>query len=466
MMSLDNHQAALNEFIRIIEQQPALQPLARSQVMQGLNIFQNLALSYALHRVERAHQESYLSTALNRSSILALAEDRQYLPTRPAPSQGTATIINNSAETVGLPAGLALLSEQQLHYQLVEGIKIPANSRATVAITQLKQQQLTFTIEEEKPFIELLLETALSTTIHQLQVWVDEGEGPQEWQQARLFRNTDGDSLAYDEFYTHTDQVGIRLGNGIFGKIPARNATVTIALQLTEGQTTLMPSQPLFPLQSGIASDIEITTANVIEGGRPGESIEAIRRNALYYPLYNENKVWDDDYVFFIKRNHPSVLWCNVWGEQEAETMHGTPNVDFINKIFICVYAPDDEAIGDKILASLQAVPQLNRRYELVKRNDVGFAVNIKGTLHRSVVLSEARQKIQQLLIQHYDKHSPLKREKAQVRDFYRLMNNLGIFDQHADIAISIDGPAEPKNLSEMLFIDIEKTMAQLTLTY
>lgn len=465
-MSLDNQQVAQAEFIRIIEQQPALQPLARSQVMQGLNIFQNLALSYALHRVERAHQESYLSTALNRSSILALAEDRQYLPTRPTPSTGSIQITNNSAETIGLPVGLALLSEQQLHYQLTDSVQVPANSTATANITQLKQQQLTFTIDEEKPFIELLLDTTLSATLHQLNVWVNEGQGPQEWQLARLFRNTDGDSLVYDELYTHTDQIGIRLGNGIFGKIPERDATVTIELQLTDGQTTLMPHQPLFPLQSGITSDIEITTHDVIEGGRPGESIEAIRRNALYYPLYNENKVWDDDYVFFIKRNHPNVLWCHVWGEQEAEAMHGSPSVDFINKIFICAYAPDDKDVGNKILASLTAVPQLNRRYEVVTRKDVTFAVNIKGTLHRSVVLSEAKQQIQQVLTQYYDKNAPQKREKAQVRDFYRLMNNLGIFDQNADIEISIDGPAKPKNLTEMLFIDIEQTMSQLLLNY
>lgn len=45
-------------------------------------------------------------------------------------------------------------------------------------------------------------------------------------------------------------------------------------------------------------------------------------------------------------------------------------------------------------------------------------------------------------------------------------MNNLGVFDQDADITISIDGPAEPKNLTEMMFINIDKTLEKLILRY
>ena len=88
MSNLDNKAEARASFTDIIRKKPVLEPLADSQVMQGVNTFQNLALEYALHKLERARQEGYLSTAYNRSSILALAEDRQYSPRKAAPSRG------------------------------------------------------------------------------------------------------------------------------------------------------------------------------------------------------------------------------------------------------------------------------------------------------------------------------------------------------------------------------------------
>ena len=89
-------------------------------------------------------------------------------------------------------------------------------------------------------------------------------------------------------------------------------------------------------------------TANTISGGADQESTEEIRRNSLYYMLYNEEVVWNGDYEFYIRRKHPDINWLNVWGEQEMEAMQGAPNPDYINKIFFTAYAPGNSDINNR----------------------------------------------------------------------------------------------------------------------
>ena len=157
-------------------------------------------------------------------------------------------------------------------------------------------------------------------------VFVDENRSGQFvlWEKSVQFRNTTGKSQVYDEFYSHTDQSGIRFGNGIYGKIPATNARIRVDVKLTLGNSELMPDQRLYPAGDNIDfTGLTLTTSETIGGGFPGESQEEIRGNAKYYALYDESIVWNDDYRFFILRQHPGVIWCKIWGEQEQEAMEG-----------------------------------------------------------------------------------------------------------------------------------------------
>ncbi|MFA0124670.1 lipopolysaccharide biosynthesis protein BplA, partial [Vibrio sp. 10N.261.48.A2] len=194
-------------------------------------------------------------------------------------------------------------------------------------------------------------------SLHKFRVFIDMGDGYEEWQPTSRFRNARADKV-FDEFYSHTDQVGIRFGNNIFGLIPSKDAKIKVELWLTEGDTKLMPSQPLTPVDDN-AEEIEFETASVFTGGAAREETDELRRNALYYPLYDDNHVWDDDYLFFIKQHFPEVIWGNVWGEAEQEKMDGELKMENVNKIFLCVYAPDNANIGNEIEAYMKEhIPQ------------------------------------------------------------------------------------------------------------
>lgn len=470
MSNLDFPAGSYEEFIEILKTKPSLAPLVDGQVMEGLNIFQNLALEYGLSRIERARQEGYLSTSLNRSSILALSEDRLYVPRKATPSNGPLKIENKSGKVMGIPANTQLVTSSQVYYMTGDAVEIPANGEAYVTIRQLKPESISFDVPEEVPFLEFLLDRQLSKNIAELNVFVDMGLGFVEWQQAVMFRNTNEQSRVFDEFYSHTDQVGIRFGNGIYGVMPPHGSTVRVDVMLTEGFTELMPNQKMLPVIADFNS-LEFTTAGTVSGGADQEDAEEIRRNAKYYSLYDEEVVWNGDYRFFILRKHPGINWLAVWGEQEMEEMEGAPDPAYINKIFFTAYSPDEPDINDKILESLEQLPPLNRRYEPILRVDHAFVVEIAGTLTGSVPMEDATQQIEATLDLYYGKDSSGpegagRREQVQIRELYSLMNGLGIFSDEDDIEIEVVGNSKPENLKQMLFVDLEESIKRLDLSY
>ncbi|SKA52968.1 lipopolysaccharide biosynthesis protein BplA [Photobacterium toruni] len=466
-MDYQNKQAARASFTDILKTKPSLEPLADSQVMQGVNIFQGLALEFALNKLERARQEGYSSTALNRGSILALAEGKQYIPRKPLPSRGPISIENKSEYPSGLPAHYPLISENQVHYMLVDAVAIDSHTTKITDVIQVEKLSLYFTIEQEKPFIEFLFGREISRQTHQFNVFVDQGDGYyKEWVIAPRFRNVNGRDAVFDEFYSHTDQIGIRFGNNIFGLIPKANSKVKVDLWLTKADIKLMPKQPLTPLYPENADDkLEFVTIGGIIGGTEAESTEEIKVNSLYYELYDDNHVFDDDYSFFIKRHYPGVLWCKVWGESEQEEMEGRMDEQWVNRVFVALYSPTDPNIAQKVEKTLKTViPQLNRRYSLMPPEEVSFIAKIEGKIKRDIMLSDARKAIIKVLSDNYHKNSVNRKEKALKRDLYRSMNNLNIFASEDDIYIELVGTTEPQNLKQMVSIDFDASLAFLNL--
>lgn len=160
--------------------------------------------------MERARQEAFIATALNRSSLLAHGEDREYLPRKPTPSRGRVRITNSGDASVTLLRGRELVSDTQLPFTVEESVIIPPHESATVGVVQRGKTTLLHTIDQEKPFYEILFGRDISHTIMSMGVAVDEGSGFEKWTYERLFENAYADSCVFDEFYHVTDQIGIR----------------------------------------------------------------------------------------------------------------------------------------------------------------------------------------------------------------------------------------------------------------
>ncbi len=458
---------ALQKFKDILTGMADWAILKGSQFMEHLSVFQSWALRSALWEVERAKQEFFASTALNRSSLLAHVEDREYLPRKAEPSSGTVTIKNNGAYAVSLPVHHPFISDLQVDYLAGQACEIAPGASVEVEFLQLKRHEIPFTVSEEKPFYEVLVDRDLTPKVNSIEVWLDAGEGPEEWAYSRLLQNSWPDSKVFDERYSHLDQIAICFGNGNFGMIPPLGATGKLVLWLTDGNTILLPGQPMHLVGELLDAarqqvNLSVLTATAITGGRDAESTAELKSNLHYWPIYNERLVWQEDYLYFIRRRYPDIVWIKVWGEQEAEAVYGA-RLSHINKIFVSAYSPYDPEVGAKVMDSLRSVPLLNRKFEWLDPIFSAFQLTVSGKVARSRIITDVVQDIRKKLTLNYGKDSRERLPEIYIKDFYRTVNETGHFgEREAYFEISHSGKTEATDLQEMIYLDLDNTVIEL----
>lgn len=451
---------AITKFKEILAEKSSWKILAKSQFINHLAVFMSWCLRSALWAVERARQEFFLSTALNDSTVLSFVEDREYIPRRRTYSSGTGTITNEGTSSVTLPIYTAFKSETEVDYVTAAPLVIAAGETASVEFRQMSQEIIETEVAERQSFLEILIDKDITAQINSIAVYVDEtGEdGYAEWEYRRLFQNSDVDEKIYDVFYTHNGQTGIRFGNEYIGTILSLGAKVKIELWLTDGDTTLAEGQSLFPVGEildslGAAASLTVVTTSAITGGEAEETTEEMRTNLRYWPIYNEKLVWEDDYVFFVKRAISGILWIKVWGEEEAEAAYGS-NVLYINKVFISAYA-NRTGLETEIMERLDEVSVLNRKFEWVEPTLSTFDVSITGKVARTKTISEVQSDITTALIAAYGKDSNTRKSEVHKKDLYAVVNETDHFsDSGAYFEISLSGTVTATDLNEMVHIN------------
>jgi len=460
---------AIQKFKDILLAKPAWRTLSKSQFVNHLAVFMSWVLREALWKIERTFQEYFLSTALNEASVLAHAEDREYLPRKRTPSSGSGTITNNGEDIVYLPVYQPFSSEADLDYVIDRALTLSPGQTAAVEFLQMAKQEIIHTVTEEKPFYEILFEKELTDKIRDFTVHVDTGYGYEPWECARLFQNANEGDQIYDEFYTHAGLTGIRFGNDYIGTILAAGTLVKIELFVTDGETYLAEAQSLYPVgeifdSAGQEADLAALTTDAVTDGQEKESVSEMRQNLQYWPIYNEKLVWRDDYIFFIKRAVSDILWIRAWGEEDAEKIHG-PRFEFINKIFVSAYAEDRADLETEVMEQLSNINILNRKFEWVAPIFSTFNLSITGKVPRTAIISDVQSAIIEALTENYGKDSPDRLPEVLVKDFYRIINATGCFaGPGAYFEVSHAGTLEPAELNEMVHINMDTTT--ITLSY
>lgn len=456
-------EAVAEKLKSLLAKSPSWKNLTESQFVKHLAVFLGWELENAAFKAERAHQEGFLDTALNRSSILAHGEGMEFMPRKPTPATGKAAIQNQGEYPFSLQRGREFMSDAQVVYTMEEAAVVNPASTVTVPFSQRMKQAFDFVISEEKPFYEILFDREVSQKVVEFAVFVDEGSGFTEWKYDRLLTNSYPDSLVYDEFYHFTDQIGIRFGNGDFGKIPAHNAKVRIEAVLTDGDSILLEKQSLWPIEEikdsmGQTAQAQITVAETIQNGEAQESTEEMRRDLHYAPVYNERLIWDNDYHYFLHRRFPDIVFVKAWGEEEAEKMWGH-NLDHINRIWLCAYSPERE-IKELAMAAIADVPMMCRNFKWYDPEHLQFQVAVTGKVRDDRVLSEVITDIRNSLNNAYSKASKNRRDIVYLNEVYDIIQATGHFakDTGGFFNVELRGKYTAEKIYQMVSIDIESS--------
>lgn len=454
------------KFAELLAADPSWSSLSESQLADHLAVFCAWALRDAQFKTERALQEYFLSTAINKSSIQAHAEDREYLPIKAKPSSGSILITNSGTTSIAIPKNTEFVTSTGINIATTESSVVPASGSVSIPAEQKTAGKYEFDVTESIEFFECLLSRDISPSIASFSVSVTDNLAITEtWKYYRLLQNTSSDTKAYDEFYWHTGQTGIRFGNGNFGKILEVGNKVSINTWETSGNVFISSGQQIFPVNSLSSTDtLKMVVSSAFTGGRDAESIESVRKNLHYWQTYNEDLIWSDDYEYFLRRKFPQLLFVNAWGEQAMEEQAGAPDFDFVNKIFFSVYSVGDD-LTDACLSALLINSPLNRKFEGIAVNHVQWTIAIIGTVLDDISLTDAENAIRAVLESAYGKDSENRRDNVYTSEIYDLIMSTGYFESNtgARFSLTTSGSSTPSQLQDMVSIDLESSTISLS---
>ena len=479
---------AVSQFKAILSAKNSWSRMATTQIVEHLAVLVSWCLREALWRVERAKQEFFLSTAINTASIMAHAEDREYLPRKREPSRGCVSITNNGDAPLTVPANSVIQANNGTKYMLVSPSMV-ITGKATSPSISVEQKEIkrittngdgTPLVGTGTAFQEVIFSLDDTASVSNITVVV----AGTTWSYARLLQNTTPDSTIYDEFFTHNGQRGIRFGNGklgdlaTFGAIPPLGSTIVITLETTAGDTTVIDGTQFSILpdaitrqyltdDSGQPASVSIKAIGGISGGVSEESVSEIAINLHYWPIYNDKLVWADDYSFFIRKHIPGTTWTRVWGEAEQQADNsGVANVDYINRIYLSAHHPSytSSALGEKIISALSKITLLNRNFSWVAPDvSTPFFLSITGKVNGLVSTAQAETVIRSALDSDYGIDSKTRKSEASISDIYATIYATGYFSSPGTrFDITRSGPLAPSHLNTLVHINMAATTFDL----
>lgn len=435
-----------------------------SQFVAYLVLFISQAIERARAYADRSLQESFLTKATNRASILAGAEDVSYVGLKISPSTGKANIANKGSKRLNMQAMAQCISSQQVRYSILDTVTLDAGMTAEYNVAQIEVKTQTYNVTDDQDWFSILLDSSLTVQIHKIIVRVN-GE---QWVDAFKFRGCTPDSKAYMEFYKATDQLGIRFANGIAARKPVEGDVIELELWLTKGDTTLLDGQKLELIDtdsfrvSSVEAEIKTTTSVI--GGLEGEDIESIRNGALYTTVYDDQISWDSDYITFIKNNVAGVTWLNVWGEGAQEKLTGQKDLRNINKIFICAYSSSksDEKLHEEILALFEGKEGYNENYESVARKDLPYTLTLTGSLIGGKSIEDAELAINEMLTKQFGKDSA-RNEQVYHNEIWRAIEAMATELEIRHFEVVCEGLIDDIPIDSYHYLDVENSTVEFT---
>lgn len=449
-----------------------------SQFIQMMAVFGAQIIYAAQSSAERGLAEGFISTATKRSSILAAAEDRNYIGHLITPSWGSVKITNKTDEPIQLPVFAEFLSLAQLPYVTTDVIYVPAGRSVIVSdVRQMERVSVSTTIEAEAPFFTVMLPRDITEETVSLDVYVTEDGNKTLWENNPLFRLSRGTSKHYVMVYKPTEQLGVRFGDGAIGAMPATGSKVDLEVWCSQGDTTLTQGQKLTPAGNiaDLNSKIEVVTMTPITGGKGFETTEETRNRAQYYVTYDEQVVWGGDYKYFLNRTVPGMSWISVWGEQEQEESTGIKSLSNINTIFFCGHMPgfSQEELEAQIMAAVEAIPnELNKRFRYVPTNEEPFTLTLSAVAKKSVIISDAKNEVQKALEARFGRDASTFGDtyqsdvsagkhfsQVQVKDLWRVIEELDLFLSYE---VTTHNMKEALQLNDFIYLDVANSVIEI----
>lgn len=302
----------------------------------GLNVLLDI-LAYNTHYnayyLNMVANESFLDTAIMRSSVVSHAKSLGYVPfsRSAAVANVTVTVTTTSEDTtqsLTIPEGFIFGSN------IIDNISYNFNVLDSVTATRIGNQfvfenldiyegelinrSFNYSSATNSKSLFTLPEENIDTKF--LKVYIQRSSSNSSIETYTLATDIfeiDGNSPVYFLQEGKDGKYEIYFGDGKIGKQIPDDCIVRTTYLVTNGESANKANGFIPETTIGFYSNIAVTVNALASGSSERESIESIRRSApLQYATQNR-LVTLKDYESYIKKNYPSVESVSVWGSED-----------------------------------------------------------------------------------------------------------------------------------------------------
>lgn len=259
---------------------------------------------------DRIADESFLSTATQRSSVVAIAQQLGYQPQTAIPSTGQVAFSPAPGLTspVVLPAGTQVITnyipaiDRPLTFETTSDVIVPAYTEPPPQVVGLVVEGATqgtrslalYASTSGQPASTVRVEDIGSSdgtksqvfTLAQspvlldtVRIFVDDGVGGTEWTRVTDFLLTQESDLIFTAVTDDQGVTRITFGDGVNGAIPATGLTIAAAYRTGGGTYGNIPQGSIIDLAEGVPG-VVVAGSSPMAGGADEETTDQIRLNA------------------------------------------------------------------------------------------------------------------------------------------------------------------------------------------
>jgi hypothetical protein len=272
----------------------------------------------ANYYIDRIANESFITTATQRESILAIAETYGYVPSGYQNALIDITFYNNSTSAVNIPAGTRVSGTVTIEdavftttFTTKQAVTVPAFASGTRGqVVAFAYEGISNTVEAGNVYGELLgssngqpdqsfLIEDFPVVSDSIDVYVQSGVTYKKWTEVKHLLDYGPNDTVYSTRLDKDNNVYVLFGDGVSGSIPTRLASVRAVYVIGGGTlgniaTSVLDSITYVPGLSesqtiALNGTIDVTNTSNGLGGSDPETDDSIRNNAPAY-LNSQNR--------------------------------------------------------------------------------------------------------------------------------------------------------------------------------
>lgn len=268
--------------------------------------------------IDRAANESSLSTATKRSSVIALARDLGYDPSGYVASTATVTFANSSGSAVVVPAGTTVTARVTkddavlyIPFETDSAVTVNASSAATVTVTQGTVvsgstgygESVGVSDGSPNQYMRLSSDRVVKSSV---KIYVYDGVNYYPWTQVSNLVDYTPYSKVFKVYDDGYNGYYVQFGDGVSGSIPSQGHVVYAYYREVDGvdgnvaggtitEITAVPGYNAAAL-AVLVGTLTVNNNAAATGGSDPEDLASIRTNAAQAYRSNNRAVTVEDY--------------------------------------------------------------------------------------------------------------------------------------------------------------------------